>query len=236
MNIGCRIIFVAGLFLGAIHCDAQLTWDKTEIGVKLGIDDARGVAAFQFRNTGKYPVTISNITTSCPCTTAVADKTSYGPGDSGIVTATYSVATASGLQNELVDIETNDKANPLQRLTMKVLLPEVLKLSPPEVSWKVGEMPLPKTIQVDVVADHELNVTQALFIPRRHQYVRHFGVSLQTIVPHKRYLVKIAPTSTDSAVEDVVTIVTDYPAFQVKRAFGVASVKPADTPVKSATP
>jgi hypothetical protein len=216
------------MLAGACNGFAQLSWDTRNVELRPGIDDASAVAKYPFKNTGPYPVAISNITASCPCTTATADKSDYAPGAIGVVTATYGIGAVSGTQTELIDVETNDKANSPVRLTMKVCLPQVLKLTPATVSWKVGEAPEPKTIEVEVVAARELNVTQALFIRRSRRSMGHFMASVQTVVPHRRYLVTVMPASTSEPAEEILTVVTDYPKFQVKREFATASIKADD--------
>lgn len=228
MNLKCAVVLLPFIFFGSARGIAQLSWDKNEIDVKLTIDDAQGIARFPFKNSGKYPVQIFNVETSCPCTTAQSDKTLYNPGDSGFITATYGVGFANGIQDEKIKVTTDDKANSPVPLTMKVVLPEVLKLDPPAVSWKVGEVPSPKTILVDVVTEHEINVTTAMCLPKRHQHSVLFNTKLQTLVPHKQYLVTIIPESTASPTEGVISIVTDYPKFQVKRALAIAAIKIPD--------
>jgi len=232
MNLKFLSALLPLLFLGAIHAVAQLTWDKTEIDAKPTIDDANAIAVFPFKNSGNYPVTISNVTTSCPCTTGSSDKKTYNPGEAGSVTAIFGIGAVDGILDERITIETDDKANPFASLTMKVFLPPVLKLSPSTVSWDVGDLPTPKSILVDVVADHEINVTEALWIPRSRSHFMRFIPTLQTLVPHQRYRVTISPQSTASPAEEVIAIVTDYPKFQVKRVFATAVVKTPAQPAQ----
>ncbi len=84
--------FTALLFIAlssAAH--AQLTWKTKKIDLHPGPNAETAVVHFHFRNTGREPVRITNVTTSCPCTEAVADRTLYRPGESGEITATYMV-------------------------------------------------------------------------------------------------------------------------------------------------
>lgn len=61
---------------------------------------------FTFKNTGKEPITIQNVSASCGCTTPDWSKEPILPGKSGMVKATYNAAAAAPF-SKTVTVVTN---------------------------------------------------------------------------------------------------------------------------------
>ncbi|MGD1842581.1 MAG: DUF1573 domain-containing protein [Thermonemataceae bacterium] len=61
---------------------------------------------FSFKNTGKTPVVISEVKTSCGCTTPFYTKDPVPPGQSGVIKASYNAAK-SGDFNKSITVKTN---------------------------------------------------------------------------------------------------------------------------------
>ena len=75
-----------------------LEWKQKEVTIESPVGARSADAVFAFDNKGKEPVTIITITTSCPCTTATADKTTCEAGDSGKITAHFEFEGRTGKQ------------------------------------------------------------------------------------------------------------------------------------------
>lgn len=94
----------------------QLTWnstvhDFTEVPVGHPV-----TATFEFTNTGKEPITITKVKSSCGCTVAGYSKEPVLPGKTGEVSATYNAAR-EGNFNKAVTVYMN--SNQTQRLSVK---------------------------------------------------------------------------------------------------------------------
>ncbi|SCX79528.1 DUF1573 domain-containing protein [Flavobacterium caeni] len=72
---------------------------------------------FEFKNTGKTDVIITNVKASCGCTATDYTKTPIKPGQSGKVTATYNAAN-KGAFTKTVTVTTNAEETP-KTLTIK---------------------------------------------------------------------------------------------------------------------
>jgi hypothetical protein len=62
---------------------------------------------FKFKNTGTAPLVISNIGTSCGCTTPDWTKEPVAPGKTGSITAKFNSAGKMGMQNKVLTVESN---------------------------------------------------------------------------------------------------------------------------------
>lgn len=66
---------------------------------------------FEFKNTGKTPVIITNVKASCGCTATDYTKTPIKPGETATVKATYNAA-AKGAFSKTVTVTTNAEDAP----------------------------------------------------------------------------------------------------------------------------
>ena len=217
---------LAGFIWGAacLPAAAQLNWKEKEIDLHPGVGDADAIAHYHFQNTGKTPIKISNVDTSCPCTTAHADKAVYAPGESGVITADYSIPIVNGLEEKQIFVTTDQSPKP-DTLDLKIFLPVFMKVNPPGLSWGLNENPAPKIITVEMTAQPVMNVVQALW---GSMGKHHFKASFSTVEPHKKYVIIVTPDGTDKAMHDTLRIETDYPSFQAKALFLPIRVGPDD--------
>ncbi|RYY33547.1 MAG: DUF1573 domain-containing protein [Sphingobacteriaceae bacterium] len=96
---------------------AVQTYDfgKIKEGDKVNFD-------YEFTNTGKSPLVISNAMASCGCTVPEWPKTPVKPGEKGKIKVTFDSANKTGLQDKLVTIT----ANTVPATTQVHLVGEVL--------------------------------------------------------------------------------------------------------------
>jgi len=78
---------------------------------------------FNFANTGKSPLIITDAVASCGCTTPSWPKAPIKPGDGGQIVVTFNSAGRKGLQDKMITITAN--TNPRQNVVH--LVGEVLE-------------------------------------------------------------------------------------------------------------
>ncbi|TAH01612.1 MAG: DUF1573 domain-containing protein [Sphingobacteriales bacterium] len=81
------------------------------------------VNAFEFTNTGKIPLIITNAVASCGCTLPNWPKEPIKPGDTGKINVVFNSTGKKGLQDKVITITAN--TNPAQNKVH--LIGEVLK-------------------------------------------------------------------------------------------------------------
>lgn len=62
---------------------------------------------FSFVNTGKVPLIISNVRSTCGCTVADWPKTAIAPGEGGVIPVRFDTKNKSGRQNKPITITAN---------------------------------------------------------------------------------------------------------------------------------
>ncbi len=86
---------------------------------------------FKFKNTGKQPLIIENIRSSCGCTTIKLSKKEYESGEIGIITATFNPRNYKRAVTKTVTITSNDplKRRVILALKAYVIIPIVVNNS-----------------------------------------------------------------------------------------------------------
>ncbi len=104
----------ADLFLNAPKISASET--SFDFGIVSGTTDL--VHTFRISNAGDQPLVVSEVSTSCSCTTAGLGPMTLAPGQSTDLPVTYS-PTGSGKQESTVTIRSNDPKHGTLSLTVK---------------------------------------------------------------------------------------------------------------------
>ncbi|MCC6681685.1 MAG: DUF1573 domain-containing protein [Phycisphaeraceae bacterium] len=136
-----RAWFILIIFVMAVPqlASAQLAWEQREVKLDSRLGDEAVEAKFKFTNQGKQPVTITSVKSSCGCATADLEKKVYKPGDSGQVDARFILGDRVGSQSKRIVVRTDSEDSPITTLTIKVDIPEVLRIRPRLVYWRAGE-------------------------------------------------------------------------------------------------
>jgi hypothetical protein len=96
---------------------STIVWKSETIDVGNIPQNTPKPIVFEFKNTGKTTVLVTNVQGSCGCTATNYTKTPIEPGKSGTVTATYNAVNA-GAFTKTVSVTTNVETAP-KVLTIK---------------------------------------------------------------------------------------------------------------------
>lgn len=97
--------------------NSSIVWKSETIDVGSIPQNTPKPIVFEFTNTGKTVLLITNVQGSCGCTATNYTKSPIAPGKSGIITATYNAANA-GSFSKTVSVNTNLDAS-VKVLTIK---------------------------------------------------------------------------------------------------------------------
>ena len=115
-----RLSVILLLWLSGVSAHA-LEWKQKEIAIESASGSRAAEAVFIFDNKGTEPVTIITITTSCTCTTAVADKMTYEVNDSGKISVHFDFEGRTGKQQRtILVLAWENGAQSVTKLTLNV--------------------------------------------------------------------------------------------------------------------
>ena len=148
---------VSLLGLVAQTATATLTWETTSADLHPSLTDKTAVAHFKYKNTGDKPIKITKVQPSCGCTTAALAKETVAPNESGEITATFNIGDRSGVQKKTITVMTDDQPNQPTILKLSATVPQLLQIAPVFVYWSAKDALDPKTINVNVGGDFQVN-------------------------------------------------------------------------------
>jgi Protein of unknown function (DUF1573). len=80
---------------------------------------------FAFKNTGKAPLVIQQVTASCGCTTPSWTKEPIAPGANGAITVTYSTTGRPNSFQKAITVVNNSAENPIVLIVKGFVTPKV---------------------------------------------------------------------------------------------------------------
>ncbi|MCC5834066.1 MAG: DUF1573 domain-containing protein [Opitutales bacterium] len=134
-----RRLFSTIFFCLTIFCStalAVLEFERDRIELDAGWDDQSVDVAFPFENTGSKPIRIQNVRTSCGCTAATPEKRVYQPGESGSISANFTVGNRQGVQRNRITVQTDEASYGLE---MVVNVPVAWQLRNRVLVWREHE-------------------------------------------------------------------------------------------------
>ncbi len=182
-------------------------------------DDTEIQADFPFANTGTQPVTIAKFNCACSGLTTDLDgnKLVYQPGEKGVLRTRFrpGIFTGNFSKGIALWLAGDPEENPSHTLILKISLPELLAIDPPQYTWLEGAPAETRTFTLTVQNDQTVNIRS---VALSSENFRH---ALRTIEPGRRYRVDITPVNTSIPGIAVVKIETDspLPRHQTKAAF-----------------
>lgn len=110
--------------------------------------------SFHFINNSSKSIKILNISTSCACTKAEADKEIYQPNEKGKITGTFEIGDRTGFQSKKIFIETDDKTNPKIVLNLNLTIPVLAEFHPKMLLWRKGANLETKRLHIDTAREY----------------------------------------------------------------------------------
>jgi len=151
-------------FLMSFSSWGEVSWENKTLEFHPALTDTQVIAPFKFQNTGKEPIFIKSITSSCACTTATTSKESYADGEKGEVIATFNIGSRIGLVEKTIRVKINDA--PDIPLTLRVQIPSPCQIEPQALVWHQGEKADAKKIEINANDGFEIKSLDVRFVDR----------------------------------------------------------------------
>lgn len=196
-------IAIGALLVFQTPLSAQLQWEATTIRQELALGQETAEAQFEFENIGNYPIVIRETSSSCGCTTAKLERTTYYPGDKGVIIAQFDVGDRTGTRRNTVRVLTDDPTKPSTTLTFSVEIPVLIDISPRLVHWRVGEEEAEKLVKIQVNPDAPFEIS-GIEADRDG-----FEIELANSEKAGEYEVRVTPQSTKTPERVIISLQTE---------------------------
>jgi hypothetical protein len=151
---GCYYLLVSVFILMMQNstCNGvELTFTPETVEFTAGVEKSSETVSFSFTNKSNEPITIQDINTGCGCMKAKLEKYRYEPGEEGALSIQVDFHEQSGPVRKKVKIVIvgNDPASKReQKLQINGTVFSPFSFSASILSWKIGEAPEPKKINI----------------------------------------------------------------------------------------
>ena len=208
------------LLLSPCPARAGIEWERKQLEFHPAAGGTEVKAVFNFSNTGTTPVTIDSIKPGCDCTTAALDQKTYQPGEKGCITATFIIGERRGLQDKPIRVTIQGEKEPTV-LSMVTHLPDLVKLTPSFVFWRVGEESQAKAIEITLPPESKMRVTKVTSSDPK------MTAKLETVHEGAAYKVIVTPSDTGAPVAAILWIECASPSGVSKSFTAYAHIKAA---------
>lgn len=170
---------------------ANLAWAAQTEAVDCSLGAAEATATFKFKNTGERAVTIVKITTSCSCTKATIAKKTYQPGQSGKLSVRVTLGNLHGVLVRAIHVMMNSGGKgQAKMLRLRILVPELARISPRSLVWRIGSPAAPRMVIVTIPKTHPFRITS---VATGDTFMH---AKLVEVSPQRRYAIVLWPRST----------------------------------------
>lgn len=226
--------------LGPAAACAGLQFDETEKTLKAGPQDKELRTRYTFANKGDAPVWIVQVTASCGCLAAVAEKTEIQPGENSAITATYTIGLSQGRHSHTIGVQTSEPGTPTHTLKFTAELPastsplaaNVATLTPAELVW-TRPPHTAKTVTIDL---RQFPTAKISASSASDQFELRLDESVRPATLHVSPLPSVLPGRYEI---DLLIAPPDRPPLTLKIPLTVVSLRtprpssPAPTPIRS---
>jgi hypothetical protein len=195
-------LLALSLFFLARLDASTLAWGTDKISTEVIEGEQTEVkAAFPFKNTGDHPVTITEVRPSCGCTTAVPDKKTYAPGESGEIAVVFHPGERTGKQEKYITVMTDEPNQPPTKLLFEINIRQCLAIQPRLLKWKLGGKPSEKLIVLSGLPSYPITEITAQDEPAGT-----FSTRIEVVEKGQKYKLYIKPISTAKQLTSSLTI------------------------------
>ena len=196
------LIFLSSLM--TLTAQANIKWLNDKVTEDVDSTTKAIKAVYKFKNEGKDPIHIKNVSTSCGCTTVKLDKKVYNPGESGEIVASMEMQAKTGVQRKFIYVRSNDTDNPVQKLTIEAVFPVYLTIDNKYLKWKHTEDKKEKVMTITISDKYDVKLTKITSSNPE------FKAKLIKI-NDKKYEVRVTPPDTDKPKRSLLKLYSDYP-------------------------
>lgn len=198
-RIRCQLGVAAALLFGGIQGHA-LTWDRQQQQVNLPPLALEAEVQYQYRNDSKVVVTILHVETNCECLGAMPSRKRLAPGETGTLSARFTVGDRIGLYERHILVLTSESATPT-RLTARFEVPELATITPRTIEWALGAEAQEKPVKIVLSPGLEFEPTEIGYSSAG------FRARLETVGTGREFRLWIKPDDTAGAASAAVRVI-----------------------------
>lgn len=182
---------------------SELQWSCQQLQITSKLYDQFAIGEFPFRTTSGIQTTITSVKTSCGCTTTQLDKTTYEPGEEGVIRAEFVFGNRHSWQEKKIIVRTDEPDAKPTVLRMRVYIPPTITRHPLTLRWNAGEEPTEKTMLIRVIRPEPFKLLKA------ESDDPSFSVQLAPTPEAREYRLTVKPPPSNTSTTTTIRLTTD---------------------------
>lgn len=188
---GSRLLVLAWLWCQPLLA-GPLRFEAERLEIKVGPEQEQVEAAFPFVNEGPKPVRVESVVSDCACLKAEAPRGDLAPGAKGEVRGFFKVGNFRGTVEKRMTVRVRDGERLVSvPLTVAIVVPELMRIEPPTLTWTIGEPVVEKSFRLRVLWPEDIQLLKIDCVRPE------FAFRIETVVPGREYLVHAKPLRND---------------------------------------
>ncbi|MGJ8723867.1 MAG: DUF1573 domain-containing protein [Roseibacillus sp.] len=219
MKRNCLLALGLYYSLATIACAGGLKFEKTIIEVLAEPDQETVTADFKFKSSGSGPAEIKRYDAPCSCLEAqISDggRLKWEEGEEGTVRGLFKVGNFRGTVDKQISILMVNGAR--HDLTVRMTMPELLKIEPKTLKWEEGTEPKEQAFLLTISDEYPLEILKVSGTNEGK-----FPFKLETIEKGKIYRLSVTPSETDQRGFGLLRITTNS-AFKKHKSYQAYAV------------
>lgn len=220
-SLRTRSCIIISVIFSSLSCvSAQIQWAEQVLEKKVGFSEKAVQFRIPFKNKGNSPITLTRTASSCGCAQINQDvlKT-YLPNQEDLLVVNYEIGERTGRRIETVYIETNENPKKIYQVKVIVEIPELIRLKPSFLYWKVGDAATPKEIIIQWIASSRGKINVENFTNKD------WHISLTSLTDGLSWKLVVTPLSTNEEISLQLPLTLDSPETGSKQVKALAVVQ-----------
>ena len=201
---------------------AGVVFDSERLEVKVGPEQEQVEVDFGFENRGPGEAKVVSVVSGCQCLLAEAPEEPVAAGGRGIIHGVFKVGAFNGTVEKqmMAKIEEGGVARDVV-LTVAVVVPEVIRVEPGTLEWKVGGEAKEQAFVVNMVWNEPIHV---LTVESSRE---EFDLRLETVEDGRVYKLFVKPKDLARPMLGLVQFMTDCRFEKFRKPMAFLSVREA---------
>ena len=196
-------IVLVVFFMVAGYSRAALSFKEKTIKTELSNGEKTYSFSFSFKNTGKDPIKVEKIDSSCSCTILKLKKKIYKPGESNLLKGVFHTRNLIGKRDTFILVTTSNMVSGIKKtieLKLTIIVPQILESNPSMLVWRINTPLTEKKIVMKLSKKHSVllgkpHINSTLFSTRIEKGKNKF----------EKYLF-VKPLSTQKSADSIIKL------------------------------
>jgi len=196
-------IVLVVFFMAAGYSRAALSFKEKTIKTELSNGEKTYSFSFSFKNTGKDPIKVEKIDSSCSCTILKLKKKIYKPGESNLLKGVFHTRNLIGKRDTFILVTTSNMVSGIKKtieLKLTIIVPQILESNPSMLVWRINTPLTEKKIVMKLSKKH------SVLLGKPHINSTLFSIQIEKGKNKFEKYLFVKPLSTQKSADSIIKI------------------------------